>query len=137
MRRVESESNTKTADDPGQNFPIRPILAGFGFGFEFAVNPKDFRIAEFRSVRQEDWTDRRQDTRFPINESPVAVEADYVETRKIKVLFHTRSPENKIPQDAASWGVICLEIYLLNLKGCRKVNETADSAGSTISLLPV
>src|SRR5437870_13845147 len=107
MRGVEPEPKTEAADDARQNLPVRPIFAGFGFGFEFAVNAEDFRIAKFRSVRQEDWTDRRQDTRFPVDKSPVAVEADYAETRKIKVVFHRRSPENKIPQDAASWGLIC------------------------------
>src|SRR5713101_6858200 len=105
MRGVESEPSTEATDDARQNLPVRPIFAGFGFGFEFAVNAKDFRIAEFRSMRQEDWTDRRQDTRFPVNESPVAVEADDAETRKIKVGLHGRSPENKIPQDTAPWGV--------------------------------
>ncbi len=105
IARTEAQTIPKAAHDIAQNLPVGLVVGRFCLRLEFAVQAKNFRIVYLCSVRNEDRADHFQDAGFPVNESAVAVKGDGAEGGEVEGGVQRNGPENKIPQNAKSWGV--------------------------------
>ena len=109
-------------------------MAGFLIRLDLAVHTKNVKVAEMGIVSEKNGADCTQDAGLPVYESAVAVKSDVAKSSEIECQAKAIAGQpSGIPMADGNVS----SGYLLIVNGDFKVKATADSAGRTISLLPV
>ena len=80
----ESELFSELPHHGLKNFAIAAIFALLGAGFEIAVEPQDGGIVRVLSVGRENAVQAAENSFFPVDESPVAVEGEKFESAEVE-----------------------------------------------------
>ncbi len=133
--RGESQMLSEAANYGLQNFAIGMELALLGVRFEFRVETQEFRVGDGLAVGSENGAQRGKYSRLPVNEGAVTVEAERggIERSSTCGLHATKANPGLVPWAAF---LATTNDYFTSID-CSSLKLRADSAGRTMSLLPV